>query len=152
MVEVAFGLAGALAALGIFSGVSGVLRRIRTLELRPTTKVPQPYDDAWVHGALADLTARVQDQTLAIEEGIERVGRAEQRVKETVRRAKARATAAGYEDPGIEAEIAELQRRDGEGGEEQRLRLLHDGVGEAESSPSSIHGVTIEQLHRARGF
>lgn len=154
MTFLAIGIMGAFGALLILLGfgVSRALSRITLLELRPPTMVTQAYDDGWIRETLLAQSVVLKDQTLAIEEGIERVARAEQRVKEAVRRAKARADAAGYEDPGVEAEVAELDRRDDGGSEQSELSLLHAGVEDDGGHPSSIRGVTIEQLQRARGW
>ena len=152
------GLVGALViVLGL--AFAGVLSRIRAVENRPSTRVPHPYDDEWIRQALAglamadtELEGRVHDQTLAIAEGIERVARAESRVAEAVRRAKRRADEAGYTDPGIEAEVAGLQRVDGDGSEASSVPVLHQDLAPDVGSPSSIRGVTVEQLQRARGW
>lgn len=155
MTLLAVGLTVALGAL-VF-GALGVTSRLRALEGRAPIEVPQPYDDTWIKsktvelwGTIEAIQKNVEDQTLAIAEGIERVGRAEQRVAETVRRAKRRADEAGYEDPGVEAEVAELQRRDADGGDQ--LQLLQPGVEDDVGDVSSVRGVSVEQLQRARGL
>ena len=156
----AIGLAGALGAL-LFIGLAAprVLSRIRLLENRPATVVPHPYDDAWVNDETKKLWSHVllleqglQDQNLAIAEGIERVARAEARVAETVRRAKRRADAAGYVDPGVEGEVAELQRGDDDRIAEGSVPVLHQELANDDGNPSSVRGVTVEQLQRARGW
>jgi len=160
MTPLAVGLSAALVAvilLGI--GAAGVVSRINVLENRPSIRVPQTFDPSHLesridkHGALFyDLKKEMGSMTIAISEGIERVARAEQRVAETVRRAKRRADQAGYVDPGIEAEVAELQRLDDDGGNQSSVPVLYEGVENNVGDASSIKGVTVDQLQRARGW
>jgi len=144
---------GALVILVLFGGVAArVLSRIRDLENRPVTRVPHPFDADPLWDNIGRLETRVHEQTLAIDEGIQRVGRAEARVAEAVRRAKRRADEAGYVDPGIEAEVAGLHDGDGGGGAEGTVPVLYEGVASDVGEASSIRGVTVEQLQRARGW
>jgi hypothetical protein len=73
----------------------------------------RPYDDRAVRQAIDALADQLQDQTLAIAEGIERVDRSERRVRSAVARAQKRLSDAGYEDEGVEAEAVQLQFLDG---------------------------------------
>jgi len=158
MILMTVGLGSALGVVLVLATLR-VLARIRTLENRPPTASTEPFDDGalWtelrtMQAVVDDQTLAVRNQTLAIAEGIERVGRAEARVTETVRRAKRRADEAGYTDPGIEAEAAELQRVDGDGSEASSVPVLHTDVGDDVSHPSSVRGVSVEQMQRARGW
>ena len=150
---------GILAVVAVLGGAARALFRIDRLENRPAITVPHPYNDADLQSQVALLWVasraqldQIQDQTLAIAEGIERVARAENRVTEAVRRAKRRADAAGYVDPGIEAEVAELQRLDDDGGATGSVPVLHQDLAGDDGNPSSVRGVTVEQLQRARGW
>ena len=58
---------------------------------------PEPYDDAWIHVRLTELS-------LAVAEGIQHVDRSERRVRAVVASAKKRFESEGYTDPGLEAE------------------------------------------------
>lgn len=155
MTLLAVGLTVALGAL-VF-GALGVTSRLRVLEQVVPMEVTPPFDAAPIWESLSSkqtailrLENQVDDQTLAIAEGIERVGRAEKRIAETVRRAKRRADEAGYEDPGVEAEVAELHRRDGDGSEQ--LQIVQPDVEDDVGDASSVRGVSVEQLQRARGL
>ena len=90
---------------------------------------------AQLSGIEAELDAhakRFKDLTMAIEEGIERVDRAENRIKATVTRAQRKYP----DDPSISAEAEELRERDALGGGEGRVppvpEVLEDGGGEAD--------------------
>jgi hypothetical protein len=152
MVEVLGGVGALLAALLLVGAAGRVLSRIQALERRAPTRPPQPYDDTAIWAKLRELQGIAEDQTLAIAEGIERVDRAEKRVVETVRRAKRRADQAGYTDPGVEAEVAALERGDGAGSEPGQLSLVQPDVAAAAETSSSVKGVSREQLQRARGW
>lgn len=90
-------------------------------------------------------------QTLAIAEGIEKVSRAERRVKATVQRAQANLESLGLTDAGVEAEATDLDETDGGRVDKRReMQLLPTEVDPAEQ-PSSIPGVSAETLRRARG-
>lgn len=130
-------VAAFIACLGI---LQWSLRRFEGIETAP----PSSYDDSEVRAALtshrahieeltdaiADLEETSRDQTLAIAEGIERVDRAERRVRAAVGRARKRMEDLGYVDEGLEAEAAQLREIDGDDGQEQRLLALRGGVEE----------------------
>jgi len=63
---------------------------------------------------LHELDKRVTELTAAVAHGIEHVDRTEKRVRGIVTGAKRRFAAAGYEDPGVEAEADSLPRDDAE--------------------------------------
>jgi len=97
------------------------------------------------------LEERIKRLTVAVDEGIERVGRSERRINATVARARKELKKLGYEDPGLEAEAAELRLVDGGGGEGGELPEVREGV-EPADAPSSIRGVSAAQLRRVRGI
>jgi len=86
-----------------------------------------PYDDRAILTALdvhddrltslredqQTLAERIHDQNLAIAEGIQRVDRAERRVRSAVGRARKRLEEAGFVDDGLEAEAEQLREFDG---------------------------------------
>jgi len=72
-------------------------------------------DRKWTKRKLRALRQEIYRQNLAIAEGIERVTRAEQRIKKTVTSAKKLVRDSGLHHPGLEAEIDELRERNGEG-------------------------------------
>lgn len=94
------------------------------------------------------LKAQTEKFTIALSEGIEHVDRAERRIHATVKRARAKLKDLGYEDPGLDAEAAELRARDGDGSEAAGVQLVPEDVEEA----SSVHGVSKATLRRVRGF
>lgn len=93
-----------------------------------------------------------KDLILAISDGIERTDRAERRIKATVKRARKELLSRGYVDPGLEAEGFELRELDGEGSDESELRPVQPSLGIVEDETSSIRGVSLAALRRARGF
>lgn len=133
---------------------------IRELERRPT-----PDDDT---GALRDsiqnlveshhdqdervrkldeyVLQRLDTLTLAMAEGIERVTRSERRVNATVSRARKELATHGYESPGLEAEAAELQPIDGEGGGEGGVPAVPADVVEPLEQPRGIPGTVSQKL------
>jgi len=101
--------------------------------------------------AVVGLTEWQKDITLAVSEGIERVDRSERRIQATVKRARKELAAEGIVDPGVEAEAHQLQLVDGDGGEPSPVPAVREQVAPASSEASSIKGVSLEQLRRARG-
>jgi len=93
-----------------------------------------------------------KDLVIAVSEGIERTDRAERRIQATVSRARRQLAKLGYEDPGLESEAVELQLVDGERSEKGELPAVPTPVGEDVSKPSSVRGVSIETMRRARGY
>lgn len=85
-----------------------------------------------------------------LEEGLEIARRRENRIRAAVARAQAEFEESGEISPGYQAEVAELRRSDGERGSEEGVFPLHPEVAEAE--PSSIPGLTLEELNQANGL
>lgn len=90
--------------------------------------------------------------TLAVAEGIERVDRAERRIRTAVAGAKKKLREAGFEDAAVEAEAQELRIVDGSGSEDGEVPALRSVVEEPEEEASSVSGVTRAQLLKARGI
>ena len=99
-----------------------------------------------------ELMRRVDHLVVAVAEGIERTDRAERRIRDTVKRARKELKAAGLENPGMEAEAEQLRLVDGDGGADGGLRPLPAPVESAAPEASSIKGVSLETLQRARGY
>ena len=89
---------------------------------------------------------------IAVSEGIERTDRAERRIKATVQRARKQLETLGYDDPGLEAEAAELRLIDGDGSPKGEVPTVPTPVEEPASASSSVRGVPAETMRRARGF
>ncbi len=98
----------------------------------------------------ADLVKQLKELTLAIAEGIERVDRSERRVRSTVARAQKELKKLGYEDPGLEAEANQLRSIDGKGGTDGEVLDVPGQLDAPAQTPSSIRGVPLETLLRAR--
>ncbi len=107
-----------------------------------------PDIDRWA-AEVGRLTARVEELAVALAHGIEHVERTENRIKATVARARKSFADEGFESPGLEAEAAQLRLSDGGGSEEGELPPVRESM---EGTPSSIEGVTVEELQRARGM
>ncbi len=105
-----------------------------------------------VESTLHDTDRRVKALTFAVEEGIERVSRAERRIHATVKRARKELAKLGYEDPGLESEAQELHGVDGGGGADGGVPLVPEGVEQVDDPPSSVKGVPASILRRVRGF
>lgn len=91
------------------------------------------------HNALRqDLQELEHESKLAIAEGIERVDRAERRVRAAVGRARKRMEDLGYVDEGLEAEAAQLQLGDGALSEEEGVQPVRAGVASREDELRAI--------------
>ena len=99
-----------------------------------------------------ELEEGAKEIVLAVSEGIERTDRAERRIKATIKRARRELESHGLVDPGVEAEADELRLVDGKGSEEGGLQPVRAPVGEPAEEASSIKGVSVDVLRRARGF
>ncbi len=72
--------------------------------------------------------ARFQDLTFAVSEGISKVERAENRIRATIRRARAELEEHGSYSPGLDAEAQELRIVDGKGSVEESVQPLREEV------------------------
>jgi predicted nucleic acid-binding Zn-ribbon protein len=128
-------------------------RRIRELETQPppvsdTTETDQRLEHFEIE--IEQLQRKITELVHAISEGIERTERSERRIKASVRRARKELAEVGLEDPTLEAEVAELQLLDGGGGE--GLSPVQPELEDDDEHPSSIRGVSRDQLMKARGW
>ena len=132
------------------------------LEQTQTEPTP-PYDDQAIRDTLGILrrdfgsdleetATRIRNLTQAVAEGIERVDRSERRIGATIKRAQEKLALAGYEDPGVEAEVEGLRLLDGDGIGTGGLPAVPPDVGGAGDQRSSVPGVTVAQLQRVRGL
>jgi len=102
---------------------------------------------------ITDLRQELGRLTIAVGHGIEHEDRREKRIEATIRRARKQLAERDLEDSGLEAEFDGLSVVDGGGSGGGELPALPEGVAEgAGLAPSSIKGVTQEELSRARGF
>jgi len=105
------------------------------------------------HNALLDRTAEYEKNiTLAVADGIERVDRAERRVKATIASARKELERRGLEDPRLDAEAYELRDADGDGSASGGVPAVPSEVEPNNEAPSSVRGVPLELLRRVRGM
>ncbi len=98
------------------------------------------------------LEREFKDVLQAVAEGIERTERAERRIAQTVKRARKELKDRDLEDAGLEAEAAQLRSGDGERSDGDGLRPLPNRMAPTGEEASSIKGVSVAVLSRARGF
>jgi len=143
----------ALDALG--EQLEGILARLDRVESAPTAvdRVLNLEELGVAQDAqLTDLQTKIKDLTFAVSEGIERTDRAERRVRGVIQRARKELGKLGYEDPGLEAEATELRIVDGEGSGDGGVPTVPKEVAAVEPAPSSIRGVSADQLRRRWGY
>lgn len=109
-------------------------------------------DDATLRETLDALSEKYDDIVLAVSEGIERTDRSERRIQATIRSARRRLAEGGYSDPGIEAEVDQLRAENGESGDPEGVPPVREALALVDPESSSVKGVTVEQLRRARGM
>jgi len=88
--------------------------------------------------AITELRALMANLTLAVDEGVRHVSRAEKRVARTIQSTRKILTEHGLEHSGLEAEHDELRDLDGGPSEEEQLRLMPTEVGEVEGQRPPI--------------
>lgn len=101
---------------------------------------------------MAEMSARIDQLSVAVSEGIQHVGRAEKRIAATIRSARAQLAESGYEDPRVEAEASQLELGDAGRGEIGPVQPVPAIVEADTDPPSSIPGVSSSQLARVRGY
>jgi len=134
--------------------LGGYLTRLERVESAPTPgdRVTNLEGITLAHGTLLDdVHQKIKELTFAVSEGIERTDRAERRIRNAIQRARKELSARGFEDPGLEAEAAELRLVDGDGGGEGGVPAVPTEVAEVEPEASSIKGVSAAQLRRRWG-
>jgi len=100
-----------------------------------TQSIPAAAPDqalAESHSALAErfdrLDSKVDACMKAVAEGIDHVERNEKRVRGILTGARNRFASAGYEDPGVEAEITSLPEVDERSSPEEELQPVQEGL------------------------
>jgi len=94
------------------------------------------------------IEVKLADLTTALDLGVSRVQRSENRVRAIVQSARKELADAGFEHPGVEAEAAQLQPVDGTGGEPEEVPAVPVHL-EDDYTPSTIPGVTMGEFRRA---
>ncbi len=140
---------------GVQEQLASILARLDALESAPRlplhAELFDPRLDALETG-FDRITSDFKATNFAVSEGIERTDRSERRIHATIKRARKELGKLGYEDPGLEAEAHELQLIDGGGGDGGRLPEVPEDVAPGTQEPSSIPGVTADQLRRRWGY
>jgi len=135
--------------------LGGYLARLERVESAPTAgdRVTNLEELASAQEReLELLTQKTKDLTFAVSEGIERTDRAERRIRNAIQRARKELGKLGYEDPGLEAEASELRLVNGEGSGDGGLPVVPEEVAGVGGAPSSIKGVTADQLRKRWGY
>lgn len=133
--EVVESLRGILARLGGIEATMGQLHF-------PDGAQAEPQEDPRV----AILMERMNDLTTAVDDGIKRVQRSENRVRSVVEGARKQLAEHGFEHPGLEAEARDLHEVDGKGGDEPRVPEVPTEVGDPYDAPSPVPGVSMAQF------
>jgi len=116
---------------------------INQFEFPPTEPVSDVEDPR-----IEALERKIIDLTTALDLGVSRVQRSENRVRAIVQGARKELADAGFEHPGIEAEAGQIQPVDGTGGEPEPVPAVSVDV-EDNFAPSAIPGITIGEFRRA---
>ena len=95
------------------------------------------------------LEAKIDNLTLAVAEGIQRVHRSENRVRAVIASARRELADQGFEHAGVEAEARELRELDGKPSDDEPVPAVPDDVGNGTQAPSAIPGVTVGELAAA---
>ena len=145
--------------------LSSILGRVEALESRPKPPDLAPTLDSIEHdidalqassgdyqNQMELFEGRIKDLTIAIAEGIKGYEKSERRVQATIQRAQKELKARGLESPGLEAEAHDLRLVDGGRSDEYGVPAVPPEVAQAADQASSVPGVTLEQLQRARGL
>lgn len=109
-----------------------------------------------VAAAHVDLETSVavshKELLFAVEEGIQRTDRAERRIRTTIRSAQKKLAESGLADDAVDAEAVGLRILDEEGEQERGVPPVRESVDDVGDQASSIPGVSLDTLRRARGY
>lgn len=112
-----------------------------------------PFDPTPIEATLDGLEARLDQLAVAVAEGIERVQRTESRIAATLQRAQERMEREfGGVDPAVAAEAREFHGVDGTASYGGGVPPMQPEVEAAGDQPSSVPGVSVAHLQRARGL
>lgn len=129
---------------GRLGDIQEALEGIKLLE----ATAPELVDDP----RIAALALRIDELTSAVSEGILRVQRSENRVRAIVQGARRELAEQGFEHAGVEAELEQLRIEDGNSGEPQPVPAVPASVEDVTQVASSIPGVTLAEVRKARGY
>lgn len=132
---------------GLNEALGGILGTMRVLvDAVHSLKQPGRTNGALEEQRVDALEVKVQDLTLAVSEGVQRVQRSENRVRHIVQGAKRELADAGFEHPGVEAEARELRELDGGGGDHEAVPAVQEVVAHDPPLPSPIPGMSMSQF------
>jgi len=94
------------------------------------------------------IESKLADLTTALDLGVSRVQRSENRVRAIVQGARKELADAGLEHPGVEAEAGQLHEIDGADGKPEEVPAVPVDVAD-DYAPSTIPGITIGEFRRA---
>ncbi len=100
------------------------------------------------HNRINVIEAKLADLTTALDLGVSRVQRSENRIRAIVQGARKELADAGLEHPGIEAEAGQLRELDGGDGKPEPVPAVPVDV-EDDYAPSTIPGLTVGEFRRA---
>ena len=130
----------------IVGTLAALLSTISRFEFRESTHA-EPAHDIRMEG----LAQRIDDLTVAVDEGIKNVQRSERRVRAIVTSARRSLADAGYEHPGLEAENGELREIDGERSNDEPVPAVPEDLATpTHAGHSVIPGVSVRQMQIAR--
>jgi len=131
----------------LLRGLEAIHESIADFEF-PERDVAEAVEDPRV----AAIEARLSELTIAVDTGVNRVQRAENRVRAIIQGARKELEEHGYEHAGVEAEASQLRDIDAGGGDPEPVRAVPAGVEVVGQTPSSIPGISVEQMRRARSY
>jgi len=122
-----------LIALGVHLYLTSRGMKVLSATLTRTSPEPSPTPDHAEPFRIIEERLRVMDSKVdacmkAVAEGIDHVDRNEKRVRGILTGAQRRFESAGYEDPGVEAEVESLPPVDAGSSSEEELPAVHEDV------------------------
>ena len=161
MTLLAVGVSWALTVLAVSVAVSAH-RRSQDV---PSSRTPPPDTSALrdsvatlgreiaeLRAAYAEIDGWRDDLTIAVDEGVKKVERSENRIRATVRRAREELEEHGLRSPGLEAEARQLHEIDGEGSERGGMQPVPASVEGGFAAPRGFPGTwTSENTRLMRG-
>jgi len=114
----------------------------------PAPPTQDPRVDTLVE-ALKDLTILHADLRLVVADGISHVAKSEKRINSALKRARAVLEEGGVPSGALEAEYEDLREFYDDGSGQEEMRLMPEAV--EQDQPSSIPGISLAMMRRARG-
>jgi len=141
-----------LASLAVAGALVWTLAGLRgSFDRPPPVPDPSPTEGWWksLEGLEDRTLAELKRLTLAVEEGIERVQRAETRIAKTVKGARKLVADHGLEHAGLEAEADEIRERDEPASDPEGVPPVRSVL--EDDRPSGIPGISVSEYQRLVG-